>query len=61
MNKFIPIVIGLGYVGLPLFLRLSKRYQTLGFDVNSKRILQLKNKIDSNKEFSANELNLKNN
>jgi len=61
MNKFIPIVIGLGYVGLPLFLRLSKRYQTLGFDVNSKRILQLKNKIDSNKEFSAKELNLKNN
>ena len=45
-------VIGLGYVGLPLILNISKRYECFGFDINKKRIERLKNKIDTNKEFS---------
>ena len=45
-------VIGLGYVGLPLILNISKRYECFGFDINKKRIESLKNKIDTNKEFS---------
>ena len=31
-------VIGLGYVGLPLAVEFGKKYQTLGFDINQKRI-----------------------
>ena len=45
-------IIGLGYVGLPLILNISKRYECFGFDINKKRIESLKNKIDTNKEFS---------
>ena len=35
-------VIGLGYVGLPLAVAFSKKFQVLGFDINSKRIKELK-------------------
>ena len=33
-------IIGLGYVGLPLAVGFSKKYQVIGFDLNSKRIIQ---------------------
>ena len=51
MNQIIPAVIGLGYVGLPIFLRLNKRFNTLGFDIN------LKNTMDYQMilEFGINE------
>jgi len=46
-NKSIyPCVIGLGYVGLPIFFRLQKKFQTVGYDINLNRINQLKNKKD---------------
>ena len=45
-------IIGLGYVGLPLILNVSKKYECIGFDINKKRIENLKKKIDTNKEFS---------
>ena len=51
-------VIGLGYVGLPLALKLAKKFQVIGFDTNQIRINNLKNKVDSNREFS--EINFKN-
>ena len=35
-------IIGLGYVGLPLAVEFSKKYKTIGFDLNKKRIDQLK-------------------
>ena len=44
-------IIGLGYVGLPLALELSKKFNIKGFDINNKRIKQLSKGIDSNKEF----------
>lgn len=47
-------IIGLGYVGLPLILNLSKRFECVGFDVDNNRINNLKNKKDTNKEFLAN-------
>jgi|TARA_Y100000389_G_C17433548_1_gene504151 UDP-N-acetyl-D-glucosamine/UDP-N-acetyl-D-galactosamine dehydrogenase len=50
--KIKPCIIGLGYVGLPVILNLSKKFECLGFDINNKRIETLKKKIDSNKEFS---------
>ena len=39
-----PCVIGLGYVGLPVLINLSKKFNTCGFDINKKRILDLKKK-----------------
>tara|TARA_B100001765_G_C19501992_1_gene339972 strand:+ start:471 stop:1682 length:1212 start_codon:yes stop_codon:yes gene_type:complete len=44
-------VIGLGYVGLPICLKISKKYDTVGFDTNNRRISYLKKSIDENKEF----------
>ena len=49
--KIIPCIIGLGYVGLPITLNLAKSFVTYGFDKNRKRIENLKNKIDVNREF----------
>ena len=48
-------IIGLGYVGLPLCLKISKKYETIGFDIDTNRIKNLSNKIDTNNEFKKNE------
>ncbi len=58
--NIIPSVIGLGYVGLPIFLKLQKKFKTIGFDNNKSRILNLSKKIDSNKEFPKKKLSLLN-
>ncbi len=34
-----PCIIGLGYVGLPILINLSKKYKCIGFDNNSQRIM----------------------
>lgn len=39
-------VIGLGYVGLPLAIEFAKLYKTIGFDINKKRIEELKQAKD---------------
>ena len=39
-------VVGLGYVGLPLAVEFGNNRETLGFDINKKRIDELKNNID---------------
>ena len=49
-------VIGLGYVGLPLLLNFSKKYQVIGYDKNKKRISDLKKGKDVFNEFKKNEL-----
>ncbi len=59
-NKINPAVIGLGYVGLPIFIRLNKKFKTIGFDMNKSRITELSNKKDLNKEFTSKDLILKN-
>ena len=38
-------VIGLGYVGLPVALSLSGKFNIIGFDTNKKRIKDLKKKV----------------
>lgn len=43
-------VVGLGYVGLPLAIAFSKVCDVIGFDVNEKRINELKKGIDSNND-----------
>ena len=42
-------VVGLGYVGLPLILNLSKKINCVNFDVDKLRIENLKLKKDTNK------------
>lgn len=49
-------VIGLGYVGLPICLKLAKDFKTVGFDINFKRINSLKKGIDLNNEFKKKDL-----
>jgi UDP-N-acetyl-D-glucosamine/UDP-N-acetyl-D-galactosamine dehydrogenase len=58
MNKIYPCVIGLGYVGLPIFVRLKKKFQTIGFDVDPNRVNSLLQKVDKNKEFKKTQLSL---
>ena len=52
-------VIGLGYVGLPVALAISKKFNTIGFDIDKKRLLNLKKKIDTNNEFSKKDFSKK--
>ena len=53
MNKNIKIcVIGLGYVGLPLARLFSTKYQTIGFDMNQKRVDALMEGHDATLEVS---------
>ncbi|WP_297529799.1 Vi polysaccharide biosynthesis UDP-N-acetylglucosamine C-6 dehydrogenase TviB [Thiohalobacter sp.] len=49
-------VIGLGYVGLPLAVAFGRYYPTVGFDVNSRRIAELKAGQDETLEVSEEEL-----
>lgn len=49
-------VVGLGYVGLPLCLRLGKSFRVSGFDINASKISSLNNNIDPNKELTSKEL-----
>lgn len=49
-------VLGLGYVGLPLAILLSKKFRVVGFDVNTKRIEELKMGIDTTNEVDNSEL-----
>ncbi|MGD2119087.1 MAG: Vi polysaccharide biosynthesis UDP-N-acetylglucosamine C-6 dehydrogenase TviB [Chromatiales bacterium] len=49
-------VIGLGYVGLPLAVEFGKKIDTIGFDINTARINELKNGHDSSLEVEDDEL-----
>ena len=43
-------VVGLGYVGLPLALAFGRKYNTVGYDVNQKRVASLAQGVDVTKE-----------
>ena len=47
---------GLGYVGLPLAIEFGKVYETIGFDIDQKRVEELNQGNDSTLEFDANEI-----
>ena len=49
-------VIGLGYVGLPLAVEFGKKYSTIGFDINQKRISELKEGYDLTLESNKSEI-----
>lgn len=46
-------LIGLGYVGLPLAAEFGKFYETVGFDINEKRLAELKKGIDRTLEVES--------
>jgi UDP-N-acetyl-D-galactosamine dehydrogenase len=46
-------IIGLGYVGLPLAIEFSKKYNTVGFDINDKRVEELNKFIDKTLEIKT--------
>ena len=50
-TKIIPCVIGLGYVGLPIFLRLKKKFNTVGYDNNEIRIKDLIEGVNENEPY----------
>lgn len=49
-------VVGLGYVGLPLALAFSKKFDVIGLDINESRILELNHGNDSTLEVDSSEL-----
>ena len=55
-----PCVIGLGYVGLPLLINLSKKFGIVGFDNDKTRISKLRKSIDIFKQFNKKILKNKN-
>lgn len=56
MREYRIAVIGLGYVGLPLAIELSRKFKTIGFDVNETRISELCSGIDRTLEVSSDDL-----
>ncbi len=56
LNQVKIAVIGLGYVGLPLAVEFGKKYDTLGFDINSTRVAELQSGTDHTKEVEPEEL-----
>ena len=46
-------IVGLGYVGLPLAVEFSKKYQVQGFDTSKTRVNQLNNSIDETCEIDS--------
>tara|TARA_B100001964_G_C14181652_1_gene576571 strand:+ start:3 stop:1265 length:1263 start_codon:yes stop_codon:yes gene_type:complete len=52
MTKNKIVIIGLGYVGLPLAVEFGKIFNTIGFDINKRRIKELIAGNDTTKEIS---------
>jgi UDP-N-acetyl-D-galactosamine dehydrogenase len=50
------VVIGLGYVGLPLAVEFGKKFNVIGYDINLTRIKELQSGLDSTLEVSNTEL-----
>ncbi len=50
------VIIGLGYVGLPLAVEFGKSRPVIGFDINRKRIEELKNNFDKTLEVDKKDM-----
>jgi len=57
MKKYKIVVIGQGYVGLPLSLEFANHYPVLGFDINTQRVNELNEGHDSTLEADIEKLN----
>jgi UDP-N-acetyl-D-galactosamine dehydrogenase len=51
-------ILGLGYVGLPLAVAFSKKYNTLGFDINDAKASLIGSGVDPTNELDSGELSL---
>ena len=51
-------ILGLGYVGLPLAVAFSKKYNTLGFDINDAKASLIASGVDPTDELDGDELSL---
>jgi UDP-N-acetyl-D-galactosamine dehydrogenase len=49
-------IIGLGYVGLPLAVAFAEKYKVIGFDINSRRVEELKTGYDATLELEDQQL-----
>ncbi|RAL20513.1 Vi polysaccharide biosynthesis UDP-N-acetylglucosamine C-6 dehydrogenase TviB [Lujinxingia litoralis] len=49
-------IVGLGYVGLPLAVEFGRRFDTVGFDINPRRVAELREGRDSTREVEPDEL-----
>src|SRR5947209_13163345 len=56
MNAPRIVVIGLGYVGLPLAVALARKYDVIGFDIDGERIDELRDGRDRTREVDQEEL-----
>ena len=50
------IVVGLGYVGLPLAVALARKFPTVGFDIDTSRVEALRGGRDETNELSSEQL-----
>lgn len=50
------VVVGLGYVGLPLAVALAAHFPTIGFDIDAGRIAELQGGLDRTREVSPERL-----
>ncbi|MEO8455998.1 MAG: nucleotide sugar dehydrogenase [Sphingomicrobium sp.] len=56
MNAPRIVVIGLGYVGLPLAVELARKFEVIGFDIDSERIAEVGKGRDRTREVEEDEL-----
>ncbi len=56
IQKPVIAVIGLGYVGLPLAVAYSRKYPTIGFDINANRVAALNSYTDNTRETTSEQL-----
>lgn len=56
MARSTVVVVGLGYVGLPLSIALAEKFDCWGLDVDAVRIAELRNGVDRTKEISSERL-----
>ena len=56
MEKKHIAIIGLGYVGLPLAAAFSKKYPTIGYDINSEKVDAINSGIDPTAELGNKQL-----
>lgn len=55
MNRNLAVV-GLGYVGLPVAVTFGKTHEVMGFDINDRRINELKENYDKTNEVTTKDL-----
>ena len=49
-------VVGLGYVGLPFAIHMSKEFEVVGYDMNPERIAELQSGFDRTREVTSEDL-----